>query len=420
MRRNEIIDSINEKKKYLELFTDGLNDLVSNILAPVEEHLSDDKMQLAGDKLSDIYNDIDIIIKKMDNVLNDLQKKSIWDEINEALVKIEAINKLNERVILSHNISNEYWNLKIYPKNNKTDIKSFIMIEINPKSKRVNLEVDRGNGKDTSVLGCFFGDDGKIKYSSTYIGHIETRLRELLKGDPYSGLEKLSTILNEYACGNGIIDKYFDISDYYYDTQNIHGIKFREACSVNFIKLFGGKVDYFKPIELMDRSSENKDPIKTIYETIDLLCIRFYDVNRKPGGAYIEFADCNELKIKNDEMEEKITFVFDDDKISIFESNKCLGYIEYIEEVNKYKFVARKSSMDDYDKMYLFRSMPDDFKDIIIRLNSILLTSLNYDKNNWFKFIEDQIRVLSYTSDPIEISFWIHMLKNLIVENYEI
>ena len=278
--------------------------------------------------------------------------------------------------------------------------------------------IDNCDNKNISMIGYFFEDDGKIKYSSTYNGHIESRLRELLKNDPYTALEKILSIMNEYASGNGIIDKYFDVTDYYYDTQNIHSIKFREACSINFIKLFGGEIEYFKPIELVDGSSD-KDIIQTICKSVDLLYIRFHS-DVKPDGSYVEFGDCNEIKFTNEEIEEKITFVFDEDKISIFESITCLGYIEYIEEVGKYKFIARKSSMDDYDKIYLFRYLPDNFKNIIIRLNSIILTSLNYDKDNWYKFIEDQMRVLSYTTEPIEISFWIHMLKNLTVENYEI
>ena len=408
-----------KRKKYLELFTDGLNDLVSNILAPIEEHLSDDKMQLAGDKLLNIDEDIDIIIKKMDEALDDLQKENIWDEFNEALIKIDVIGKLNERVVLYHEmLPKEHWKLKIYPKNNKSDIKSCIIIDFNIKSKGVSLRTDNCDNKNI-IIGYFFEDDGKIKYSSTYSGHIELRLRELLKNNPYIALEKILSIINEYASGSGIIDKYFDVTDYYYDTHNIHSIKFREACAINFIRLFGGEIDYFKPIELVAGSSENKDIIQTIYKSVDLLCVRFHS-DIKPTGAYVEFGDSNEIKFKNEEMEEKITFVFDEDKISIFKSVTCVGYIEYIEEVGKYKFIARKSSMDEYDKICLFRYLPDDFKNIIIRLNSIILTSLNYDKDNWYKFIEDQIRVLSYTTEPIEMSFWVHMLKNLTVENYEI
>lgn len=426
MRRNEIIDSINEKKRYLEIFTDGLDDLVSNILAPMEEQLSDDKIQSAGAKLSDIDEDIDIIIKKFDEALDDLQKENIWDEFNEALIKMEVIGRLDERVVLYHEmLPKEHWKLKLYPRNARSKERCYIKIEFDIKQRKLHLNIQACDVDNAFIeIGYFIFKDGKFDYilPDKYHSHMTYKLHKHLSesGNAFKGLEKILSILNDYINGENIIEKYFDISEYYSIKNDLHSIKFYEACMINFLNLFGGDIKYYQYSE-SSYEEEGSDIIQTLSKTADLLSRRFEDkIEWNEGYVDIEEAFHSkslDLIFKNYNKDHIIILEFSNDSICVISEDRILGFILYNELFKKYKFKLM-TYLSEHEKKEIIKQLPDDFNDILVKLNDILLNALSFNKSDWYKYVEDRLRVLTYTENS-NICSWLEMIKELVNEKFE-
>lgn len=76
------------------------------------------------------------------------------------------------------------------------------------------------------------------------------------------------------------------------------------------------------------------------------------------------------------------------------------------------------SYLSEHEKKEIIKQLPDDFNDILVKLNDILLNALSFNKSDWYKYVEDRLRVLSYTENP-NICSWLEMIKELVSEKFE-
>jgi hypothetical protein len=104
-------------------------------------------------------------------------------------------------------------------------------------------------------------------------------------------------------------------------------------------------------------------------------------------------------------------------KIAVISNDRILGCIVYDEPSKKYKFKMIKY-LSEHEKKEIANQLPDDFKDILMKLNDILLNSITLSKSDWYKCVEDRLRVLSYTENQ-NICSWLEMLKEPINEKFE-
>ena len=196
--------------------------------------------------------DVDGILDKFDLALFNLNDNNIFNEFDEALNKIISIGGNDENFILHHTTTpNESWKLKLYPKNTISTERCYIKIEFDIKQRKLYLNIQACDVDNAFIeIGYFMFKDGKFDYilPDKYHSHMTYKLHKHLtgSGNTFRGLEKILLILNDYINGENIIEKYFDISEYYTMKNELHSIKFYEACMINFLNLFRGETKYYQ------------------------------------------------------------------------------------------------------------------------------------------------------------------------------
>lgn len=373
-----------------------------------------------------IDSDIDGILNKFDLALFNLDDNNIFNELDEALNKISSFRRNDEHFILYHTSTpNESWKLKLYPKNTRSSERCYIKIEFDIKQRKLYLNIQACDvDNDFIEIGYFIFKDGKFDYilPDKYHSHMTYKLHEYLteSGNAFRGLEKILSILNDYINEENIIEKYFDISEYYTMKNELHSIKFYEACMINFLNLFGGDIKYYQYSE-SSYDEEGSNIIQTLSKTADLLSTRFEDkIEWNEGYVDIEEAFHSksvDLIFKNYNKDHIIILEFSNNSIYVISEDRILGSIVYNELFKKYKFKFM-SYLSEHEKKEIIKQLPDDFNDILVKLNDILLNALSFNKSDWYKYVEDRLRVLSYTENP-NICSWLEMIKELVSEKFE-
>lgn len=413
MEKTVIIENINAKKKRIEIFKSDVNAYNRLLSQSLTNELTDSQLKVLINNLSMIDLDVDGILDKFDLALFNLDDNNIFNEFDEALNKIISIGGNDENFILHHTSTpNESWKLKLYPKNTRSSERCYIKIEFDIKQRKLYLNIQACDvDNDFIEIGYFIFKDGKFYYiiPDKYHSHMTYKLHKYLiePGNAFRGLEKILFILNDYINGENIIEKYFDISEYYTMKNDLHSIKFYEACMINFLNLFGGYIKYYQYSE-SSLYEEGSNIIQTLSKTADLLSTRFEDPIEWNEG-YVDIEDglhCN-LIFRDYKKDHIIIIEFSINKISIV----------YDELFKKYKFKLM-SYLSEHEKKEIIKQLPDDFNDILVKLNDILLNALSFNSSDWYKYVEDRLRVLSYTENP-NICSWLEMIKELVNEKFE-
>jgi len=187
---------------------------------------------------------------------------------------------------------------------------------------------------------------------------------------------------------------------------------------INFLNLFGGETKYYQYTTESSYNEEGSNIIQTLSKTADLLSRRFEDPIEWNEG-YVDIEDalhCN-LILRDYKKDHIIIIEFSINKISILLKDRLLGSIVYNELFKKYKFKCM-TYLSEHEKKEIIKQLPDDFNDILVKLNDILLNALSFNKSDWYKYVEDRLRVLSYTENP-NICSWLEMIKELVSEKFE-
>lgn len=317
------------------------------------------------------------------------------------------------------------WELKIFPKiayGNGNDLCIQINIDIDSKDLMLLIQVDKQHNQYKRVLRL--RQDIRtdklnfIDVTSWRGDHLMERLDDLLTS-PEQVANKIFEILTSLYNGEEIISKYFDVNRFFYDTKDIYGKKFYEACMINFIEMFGGNTEYLEPY-VSDKENVSIHGLKEVFGKV---ADKFYktnentnslvDIGKIPGVS-------KDLIIRDKDLSCKYILTVINFEIKVYAKinmeMKEIGSI-YAAKNGKYKFFI-KEDVSFRDKEFYIKNLPDDFSLILKRLYEILEKSLEYDKATWHVFVADQLRTMTYTNSE-ENRDWVRMLKDLIIDNYE-
>jgi hypothetical protein len=318
------------------------------------------------------------------------------------------------------------WELKIYPKiayGNGNDLCIQIQIDMDTKDLILLIQVDKQYNQFKRVLTI--RQDIRtdklnfIDVASWRGNHLMDRLDALITS-PEQVTDKIYDMLTSLYNGEEIISKYFDVDRFFYDSKDIYGKKFYEACMINFIEMFGGETKYFEPYV----SCKKDVTIQDIKDVLGKVADKFYktnqnindlvDIGKIPGVS-------KDLIIRDKDLSCKYILTAINHEIEIYAKvnmeMKEIGMIAAAKN-GKYKFFIKDETSKFTDKEFYIKNLPDDFTLILKRLYGILEKSLEYDKESWHVFVADQLRSMTYTNSE-ENRDWVRMLKDLITDNYE-
>jgi len=419
LNKDEVVKKLNTFKDDLNGLREQYNGSLENIGEVLSETIPERYYHIR-DKLHEVDSSFTNTIDKINNCINEINKGVSFISLEKLLeeFKINNNKKYLYEIIKG---KNRRWKFIVYPINDKS-ISIIFLLDFKNDCIKISIKYLR---YDTYIPETEFAllishpQKGliSIQVYSDYKDHLMYKFIDQIKDKSSDVLIKLRDIFIDINNDIDVVEKYFKINDFYYGKTKPSENDLYEACAINFIRLFGGKIEYFKP-PLISKNTNNMALICEINNNIKELMKYIHDDSDKIveysfGAVDIENSNLsNNIFFCNYEGESKFVFKINKYHIGIFDiDDNMIGTIEYSEKLGGiYSFFPIKYLSIELSDLYRFISL--DYTKALINLNTILENAYEYGAE-WYEYLISQLRIFSFTCMEDDRLGWIKMLQRL-------